>query len=125
MLNWALHFGSQVGRNLILHMESHQEMAQRSAPTPFRRGSRGPETHALAISPSLGDKGMSQVKKIANGDPPPVDCLSTDSHGTMDRIVQWVLVASSNTMMLAAAGGRDSLEGPRNPALLRLFLGKH
>lgn len=75
-INWALHFGSQVGRNLILHMGKHQEMAQshRTAPAPFWRGPSGPETHAAAISPSLRDKGMSWVNKIANGDPPPVDC---------------------------------------------------
>lgn len=48
--------------------------SHRIAPAPFQRGPSAPETHAPAISPSLRDKGMSWVKKIANEDPPPVDC---------------------------------------------------
>lgn len=65
-----------MGRNLVLHMEKHQEMARshKTAPAPFRRGPSEPEIHAAAISPPLRDNGMSWVKKIANGDPPPVDC---------------------------------------------------
>lgn len=41
---------------------------------PVDLGLRQPEAHAPATSPSLRDKGMSWVKKAANGDPPPVDC---------------------------------------------------
>lgn len=113
-INWVLCFGSPVGRNLILHTENHQEMARshRNAPAPFQRGPSGPENHAPAISPSLRVKGRSRVKQMANGDPPPVTAVSTVSQRMTARTAQWVLVPSSNTVVPAAAGDRDSLERP-------------